>query len=179
MVFAPKEFHLVHFTRSRSKFNLAATMKIDEIELQPETEVKVLAVLLDRKLSWSAHARYAVERAKAQSAVFDRIVKSTWGPTFASSRQLYTSIVRSKMTYASPIWSTKAKPSVLAAKLEKVQSKCLRAIAGAYKATPIHLLQSETFVPPPSTYISVISQIASKTAWITLTCQDTGKYASH
>ncbi|KAI0993360.1 hypothetical protein K3495_g14823, partial [Podosphaera aphanis] len=138
----------MHFTRSRKKFNLSASIRIEDNELHPETEVKILGLLLDSKLSWSAHARYAVDRARRQSAVFDRLVKSTWGPIFLSSRRLYTAIVRPSIAYAAPIWFPKAKPSTLVTKLEKIQSKCLRAISGAYKAAPIHLLHSETFVPP-------------------------------
>ena len=33
-------------------------------------------------------------------------------------------------------------------KLEVIQNKCLRVIAGAYKATPIEVLQAETHIPP-------------------------------
>ncbi|KAI0999258.1 hypothetical protein K3495_g8939 [Podosphaera aphanis] len=52
------------------------------------------------------------------------------------------------MSYAAPIWFPRAKPSAIVSKLERIQSKCLRAISGAYKATPVHLLHSETFIPP-------------------------------
>jgi hypothetical protein len=64
------------------------------------------------------------------------------------------------MTYGAPIWfspigkeSTKAN---LVSKLELVQNRCLRTIAGAYKATPIPLLESETGVLPIRTYLSIL-----------------------
>ena len=47
-----------------------------------------------------------------------------------------------------PMLFPKAKPSILVTQLERIQSKCLRAISGAFKTTPVHLLKSETFVPP-------------------------------
>ena len=153
MQFAPAKFELVHFTRSRTKFNLSASIQVQELTLHPKTEVRVLGVWLDTKLQWSAHARYTLARAKGQAAVFDRLVKSTWGPTFRASRQLYTSIARPTMAYGASAWFEHAKPSVLTEKLKRVQSRCLRLVSGAYKATPIHILEAELFVPPIDLYL--------------------------
>ncbi|KAI1005586.1 hypothetical protein K3495_g2632 [Podosphaera aphanis] len=120
MVFAPRKFHLMHFTRSRKKFNLSASLRLDENERHPETEVKILGVLLEPKLSWIAHSRYAVDRARSQSTAFDRLVKSTLGLTFPSFLQLYIAIVRPSMFYATPIWFPRTKPSAIAAKPERI-----------------------------------------------------------
>jgi len=73
------------------------------------------------------------------------------GASFVRSRQLYSSIVRSSMTYAAPIWHQPA-PSIAkaagpATNLRTIQIKCLRTIVGAYKATPIKSLKTETFIP--------------------------------
>jgi hypothetical protein len=38
--------------------------------------------------------------------------------------------------------------------LRKEQSQCLRAVAGAYRATPVRSLETETFVPPPDLYLN-------------------------
>ena len=46
MVFAPRKLHLMHFTRSRKKFNLSASIRIEDNKLHPETEVKILGLLL-------------------------------------------------------------------------------------------------------------------------------------
>src|SRR5208282_5528597 len=48
------------------------------------------------------------------------------------------------------VWHTptkgpKGKAQGLAAKLEKIQNKCLRVVAGVYRATPIRSLEIETF----------------------------------
>ncbi len=47
MVFAPRKFHLMHVTRSRKKFKFSASIRIEDNELHPETEVKILGLLLD------------------------------------------------------------------------------------------------------------------------------------
>ena len=41
-----------------------------------------------------------------------------------------------------------------AGKLEKVQNKCLRTVTGAYKATPIAVLEMETYTPPLDLYLN-------------------------
>jgi len=46
------------------------------------------------------------------------------------------------------------KPVGPAVKLAKIQNKCLRAIAGAYKATPTSVLETETFIPPLDLYLN-------------------------
>ena len=61
------------------------------------------------------------------------------------------------MTYAALIWHQPA-PSIAkaagpATKLCTIQNKCLWTIAGAYKATPVESLETETFVPPIDLYL--------------------------
>ena len=56
------------------------------------------------------------------------------------------------MTYASVVWHApneiKATPKALENKLAVIQNKCLRSIAGAFKATPVQSLEAETYVAP-------------------------------
>ena len=42
----------------------------------------------------------------------------------------------------------------IAGSLRKEQSQCLRAVAGAYRATPVRSLETETFVPPLDLYLN-------------------------
>ena len=48
--FNPQKYELIHFTRRRTAFNLAASVQLGDIELRPSTEVRVLGVWLDPKL---------------------------------------------------------------------------------------------------------------------------------
>jgi hypothetical protein len=41
----------------------------------------------------------------------------------------------------------------MAAKLERIQNKCLSVVAGAYRATPIRSLETVTFTPPLDLYL--------------------------
>src|SRR6266487_7088960 len=79
---------------------------------------------------------------------------------FKRAKLVYTIVVRSAMTYGAPIWfslvGTEATKANLIAKLEQTQNQCLCTIAGAYKATPILLLESETGVLLIRTYLSML-----------------------
>src|SRR6266487_4886327 len=79
---------------------------------------------------------------------------------FKRAKLVYTSVVRSAMTYGAPIWfspvETETTRANLIAKLKQTQNQCLCTIAGAYRAIPILLLESETRVLPIRTYLSML-----------------------
>ena len=79
---------------------------------------------------------------------------------FKRAKLVYTTVVHSAITYSIPIWfslvGTEITKANLIAKLGKAQNQCLCTITGAYKATPIPLLESETGVLLIRTYLSVL-----------------------
>jgi hypothetical protein len=147
--FAPQKYELIHFTRRRNAFNLAASIQLGSVDLEPKKDVRVLGVWLDTKLRWTAHLRELRKKVAGQAQAITRITASTWGASFSKARQVYTAVVRPTIAFAAPIWHiSKAKPAGIAAKMQKTQNKCLRAALGAFKATPIRRLETEAHVPP-------------------------------
>jgi hypothetical protein len=55
MKFAPQKYELIHFTRRRKAFNLAATVQLGDVEQAPKSEVRVLGVWVNIKLKWEAY----------------------------------------------------------------------------------------------------------------------------
>ena len=89
----------------------------------------------------------------------DKISTSTWGATFAKARQVYSAVVRPAMTYGSTVWHMpkevkKSKTST--SKLSVMQNNCLRTIAGAFKATPISVLEAGTLIAPIDTHLDML-----------------------
>ena len=68
---------------------------------------------------------------------------------------MYSAVVRPALAYGAGVWHTLGQNSArgLAAKLQPIQNKCLRAVAGAYKATPVRALETETYTPPLDLYL--------------------------
>ena len=95
--FAPEKYQLIHFTRKRKKHNLKATVQIAGFDGEPSTEIRLLGVWVDSKLTWSPHIRRAQTKGQAQLASITKLCKSTWGATFQRARHLYTAVVRPAM----------------------------------------------------------------------------------
>jgi hypothetical protein len=153
MCFAPNKYELMHFTCSRKRFNLHTSAKFGNIEKAPSPDVRVLGVWLDTKLKWTAHMRELKAKAAKQCGALTRMTASTWGASFVRARQIYSSVVRPLLAYGAVVWYTPASESTgkikgLAAKLRTVQNKYLRTVAGAYRATPVESLETETYIPP-------------------------------
>ena len=92
----------------------------------------------------------------AAIAALRRITASTWGASFTRARLLYNSAVRPAITYGAEAWFEPelAKHSKVVQAIGKVQASGMRVVAGAYRATPIRELETETFTPPLDIYCS-------------------------
>ena len=155
--FAPKKYELIHFTRTPKRFNMAATVNLNTIRISPSASVRVLGVQLDSKLKWGPHIKKIEAKMSTQTLALTKLTKSTWGASFANARHIYSAIIRPAWTYGSSVWfhpeGTKEAKKKIVQKMAVIQNKCLRVIAGAYKATSIPVLEAETFVPPPDLYL--------------------------
>jgi hypothetical protein len=136
MEFAPAKSELLHFTRVES--------------------ARFLGVWLDRKLRWTRHLKQLKTKLATQQFALTKLAASTWGVSISRARELYTKVIRSAIAYGASVWHTPSKegePKGPAKQLMAVQSHCLRVAAGAYRATPIHCLETETAVPPLDLYL--------------------------
>ena len=68
------------------------------------------------------------------------------------ARHIYQAVVRPALSYGAAVWhrhiGNASKPKGIAAKLQKQQNQGLRTVLGAFKATPIRQLETESYVPP-------------------------------
>ena len=150
-VFAPDKYELIHLSRNPKKFDMSATIQIENNLIEPKTDIRVLGLQIDTKLKWGAHIRKTQEKMTSQSLALTKISTSTWGASFAKARQVYTAVVRPAMTYGSTVWHTPReikKNKATTSKLSVMQDKCLRTVTGAFKATPVEVLEAETFIAP-------------------------------
>jgi hypothetical protein len=150
--FAPAKFGLTHFTKSR-RFDLTQAVRLEGTEIVPTPSIRILGLHLDSKLNWKTHEQAIQHKMKTQLLALSRTTASTWGATLTKARQLYLAVIRSSISFGAAVWHTPApanrtKPMGLAAKLQKHQNTGLRTVLGAFKATPIRLLETEAFVPP-------------------------------
>ena len=154
MQFAPQKSELLHFTRTHQ----APTQRVQlgSAVVKPVESARFLGVWLDRKLRWTRHLKQLKTKLATQQFALTKLAASTWGVSISRARELYTKVIRSSLAYAASAWHTPSKedkPQGPAKQLMAAQSHCLRITAGAYRATPVHCLETETGVPPIDLYL--------------------------
>ena len=161
--FGPHKYHLIHFTRRRRDPNndLASSIRLATVPIQPEPSLTVLGLHISKDLSWRSHVAQAADKGLAAYTALARISASTWGPSFAAARLIYSTVVRPTMLHGAQIWGVKdngepAKPTLIQP-LKALQNRCLRRVAGAYKRTPTAALERETDIPPIDLYIDKVA----------------------
>src|SRR6201996_5113534 len=155
MEFAPQKSELMHFSRARTAHPYP--VQLGAAKVAPVESARFLGVWLDRKLRWRRHLRQIHQKLKTQQFALTKIAGSTWGCSLLRAREIYTKVIRSAIAYgvsAFHIPSRNNKPKGIARDLAAAQSRCLRVVAGAYRATPVRSLETETFVPPIDLYLN-------------------------
>ena len=89
--------------------------------IEQVSSYKLLGVHLSHNLSWSIHCDYIVKRARKRLYVLRVLMKSGLPP--ADLIQVYCSLVRPILEYASPVWA--ALPNCLVQLMGSVQKSAL------------------------------------------------------
>jgi len=162
MSFAAEKCELIHFNKGRKQWqeaaSLAQTGPGNRTIIRPMPASRFLGVWLDWKLSWKAHSEAVENKLKTQDFALSRIAAKTWGPGLIRAREVYTKCIRSAIAFGAASYHTPTraedKPKGITASLYKAQNRSLRIVAGAYRATPIRSLETETWVPPLDLYLN-------------------------
>jgi len=155
--FAPHKYELIHFSRTPKWFNMKASLNLNNIAVAPTASVRVLGVQLDTKLKWGAHIKKIEAKMTSQTRALTGLTKSTWGATFSNARHIYSAVISPSWAFGSAVWyhpeGGKEAKKKTTERLKVIQNKCLRVVAGAYKATHTMALEAETFIPPPDLFL--------------------------
>lgn len=149
--FAPEKYELMHFSR-RKCYDMTATVKIGGRVIQPAKVMRILGVWLDPTLRWSGYLDATTRKLQSQTRALTCLSSSTWGLPLIQARLVYKMVVLPALTHGALAWhqpgrsAGAATPRGLVNKLMPKQNGCLRAITGAYKATPISTMEAETHI---------------------------------
>ena len=70
--------------------------------------MKYLGVIFDQRLTWKLHINDLVRRCQKPFMIMEKVSKQDWGGDRASLKLLYFALIRSKIDYASFLYSSAA-----------------------------------------------------------------------
>ena len=144
-------YQKINASKSKSMYFSYSTITppplyIQNIPLDYVSQYKFLGLYFDSpKLTWSHHLNYIKQRTSTDIALLKSISHNQWGGDRSTLLMFYTSVIRSKLDYASYLYNTAIQK--LTSPLEVLQNQCIRICTGLRHTTPIVSLLAEAHIP--------------------------------
>ncbi len=146
--FASIKYELMHLTKNHRRFNMTTIININEVIKKSFISMRVLKMQLDIKFKWDSYVKKIHEKMTTQMLALTRLIASTWEIYFKKTKHVYTSIVRSIITYEFNTWHASHERSNSFMKLIKnlidLKKQNLRTVCDAFKTTFHQFLNVET-----------------------------------
>ena len=138
------------FTR---KTYISSRLHLEGIPITEVLTFKYLGVTLDAPtLTWTPHILSLQHVCSQTLNLMKSLAVTKFGADRASLLQIYNSLIKSKISYSSPLLTTASQTNLDI--LERIQNSALRIATGALRPTPIPSLQCEANVLPMNLYLS-------------------------
>ena len=138
---------LIHFHLKRINNYQDYIVQINDIQIEPKNLVRWLGIWLNSKLNFKEHVEKKIVDATRIFHQINRLLNTERGLSFQAMRQLYIACIVSIADFGVPIWWNNQK--FLLDKYQKLQNLALRKILGAFKTSPIMVMELEAAIPPP------------------------------
>ena len=129
---------------------MQTTINLEEMQLTPKTDIRILELQIDTKLKWKSHVKKLQDKITNQTLALTKLIAFTWKVTFNKVRHIYKTMIRSKITYESMIWHELKKTKLISQKtinvLAIIQNNCLRRIFEIYKTILIAKLKTKIHI---------------------------------
>ncbi|XP_071043125.1 uncharacterized protein [Parasteatoda tepidariorum] len=103
-------------------------------------------MILDEELRFHHHILECSNRALKKLNILWRLCGTKWGAAPKTLKTTYTTLIRPKMEYATPVWSHSSSTS--RERLDKVQAKAAKIMPGAVSSTNNLRIQEECGLVP-------------------------------
>ncbi len=111
--FASEKYKLTHFTCKSKRFDMTVTLCIENSIIKLKSNVRVLEVQLNMKLQWDSHLRQIEADHVIKMLMLSWLKIFIWRATFTKARQIYSAMIRLKMTFEALIWHQRNKEEEL------------------------------------------------------------------
>lgn len=121
-------------------------LHVRDMPINTADQVKFLGLILDSKMSGLPHLNYICNKCEKNVNILRAISGVRWGSHPYTLKLIYNAIIRSHFDYGGFLLEPCSRLAL--AKLDRIQSKCLRFITGSMKSSPTIALQVECLEPP-------------------------------
>lgn len=135
----------IHFCRLRGDHNIH-NLFLNGEPIPFRTSSKFLGLVFDNKLNWKEHISQLKIRCLKTINILKVLSHSCWGADPLSVLRVYRALIRSRLDYGSPVYSS-ARESILR-KLDVIHNMGIRIAIGAFRTSPVLSLQAEAAEPP-------------------------------
>ncbi len=146
--FASEKYELTHFIHKSKRFDMTVNLRIKNTVIKSKLNVRVLEVQLNMKLWWDSHLRQIEVDHVIKMLMLSQLEIFIWETTFAKARQIYSAMIRLKMTFEASIWHQRNKEEKLSNmkwRLETLQNQALRHVINVFRKVNIKTLKVETY----------------------------------
>ena len=142
---SPAKSKAMYFSHSRS---LPPPLTLNNTPLAYVPSYKFLGVIFDRRYTFRHHILSLRDRCSRDLQLLRIVAGNCWGSDFTTLRTLYTTLTRSKIDYASFLYSFAAPSNLLV--VDRIQYAAVRILLGALRCTPVISLEAEANLMPLS-----------------------------
>ena len=104
MIFIFEKYESIYLSHKTKRFNMRATMKIDDVIIKSKIDIKMLKLQIDIKLKWHFHMKIIKIKMITQCMMLFKIMIFTWKMCFIKAKQICLIIIHSIMIYMLTIW---------------------------------------------------------------------------
>ncbi len=167
--FASEKYKLTHFTRKSKRFDMTVSLCIENLIIKLKSNVRVLEVQLNIKLQWSLHLCQIEADHIIKMLMLSWLEIFIWRATFTKARQIYSAMIRLKMTFETLIWHQRNKEEELLSmkwRLEILQNQVLHYVINIFRKVNIEMLKVETYTFSLHIHLNKLQNQVTLRSWI-------------
>jgi hypothetical protein len=142
--FSVEKTKCLHFCRLRGALN-GPVLTLNGVQLEVMASAHFLGLLLDAELNWKEHVGELRKKCLQTLNILKVLSNTTWDADRQSLLRIYRALVRSKLDYASFIYSSASDATLR--RLDTVHHSGLRIALGAFRTSPVLSLYAEAGEP--------------------------------
>ncbi|GBM53609.1 Putative protein in type-1 retrotransposable element R1DM [Araneus ventricosus] len=127
--------------------NRKPTFKINNTSIKVTDSLKILRIIIDNKLTWSAHINSLHDRMLLSTSNFNRIMKTDWSVNKNLIKSWYLTTIKKTLLYGASVWGG-ALTKTQIVRLHSIQRIFLLKLSRGYRTTSTNVLNILTGIPP-------------------------------